>query len=297
MGNDRMKAILLCAVIVLVGLNGYLALNQHQLNRKLAVLENANRDLTAAVVQKPDISTEELRETRRQLEQAQVTLAATEKIITNLAPALSQPHGTWAQIASGQDSRFAAPRAVSLPGVASRPGGIEALEKPPVPMDPGLVSSSHSAEGQLLQRSWGPEQMVGPPNTTEAGDYSTAWAPKTSRGAGEEWIHLGFDHAVEVAQVNVRETYNPGSISKIAAVLPNGQETVLWEGVEPASQAPVNMSFPLPAGVHANQVKVYLDRRRAPGWNEIDAVELVGRDGSRQWATSAMASSSYAEPR
>ena len=84
---------------------------------------------------------------------------------------------------------------------------------------------------------------------------------------------------------------------KIAAVLPNGQETVLWEGVEPASQAPVNMSFSVPAGVPANQIKVYLDRRRVPGWNEIDAVELVGRDGSRQWATSAMASSSYAEPK
>jgi len=57
------------------------------------------------------------------------------------------------------------------------------------------------------------------------------------------------------------------------------------------------MSFSLPAGVQANQIKVYLDRRRVPGWNEIDAVELIGRDGSRQWATSAMASSSYAEPR
>ena len=193
---------------------------------------------------------------------------------------------------SGQNSRFAAPRAVS--GV---PGGIEGLEQPPAFLDPGKMSSSHSAEGQLLQRSWGPEQMVGPPNTQDAGDYATAWAPKTSRGAGEEWIHLAYDSAVELAQVNVRETYNPGAISKIAAVLPNGQETVLWEGVEPASQAPVNMSFSLPAGVQANQIKVYLDRRRVPGWNEIDAVELVGRDGSRQWATSAMASSSYAEPR
>ena len=295
-----MKAILVCVVIVLLGINGYLAINQHQLKRKVAVLENANRDLTAVVDQKPDISTEELRETRRQLEQAQLTLAATEKIITNLAPALSQPQGPSAQIAasgSGRNSRFTTPQAVSLPGVPGRPGGIEALDQPPASLDPGMVSSSHSAEGQLLQRSWGPEQMIGPPNTTEAGDYATAWAPRTSRGAGEEWIHLGYENAVEVAQVNVRETYNPGAISKIAAVLPNGQETVLWEGVEPAAQAPVNMSFPLPAGVRANQVKVYLDRRRVPGWNEIDAVELVGRDGSRQWATSAVASSSYAEPR
>jgi len=292
-----MKALLVCVVIVLAGINGYLAIHQHQLKRKVAVLESANRNLTAVVDQKPDISTEELRETRRQLEQAQVTLAATEKIITNLAPGIYQSQGTQAQIASSrsrQNSRSATPRAVSVPGV---PGGLETLDQPPAPPDPGMMSSSHSAEGQLLQRSWGPEQIVGPPNTTEAGDYATAWAPKTSRGAGEEWIHLGFDNAVEVAQVNVRETYNPGAISKIAAVLPNGQETVLWEGVEPASQAPVNMLFSLPAGVQANQVKVYLDRRRVPGWNEIDAVELVGRDGSRQWATSAIASSSYAEPR
>jgi hypothetical protein len=290
-----MKAILVCVVIVLLGINGYLAINQQQLTRKVAVLESANRDLTAVVDQKPDISTDELRETRRQLEQAQMTLAATEKIITNLAPVLSQVPGSPAQMAasrSGQSSRFTAPRAVS--GV---PGGIEGLAQPPAFLEPGMMSSSHSAEGQLLQRSWGPEQLVGPPNTQDAGDYATAWAPKTSRGAGEEWIHLAYDNAVELAQVNVRETYNPGAISKIAAVLPNGQETVLWEGVEPASQAPVNMSFSLPAGVQANQIKVYLDRRRVPGWNEIDAVELVGRDGSRQWATSAMASSSYAEPR
>ena len=295
-----MKAILVCVVIVLMAVNGYLALNQHQLKRRVAVLENANRDLTAAVDQKPDLSTEELRETRRQLEQAQVTLAATEKIITNLAPALSQVPGSPAQIAasrSGQNSRFAAPQSVSLPGVPGTPNGIEGLEQPSAPLDPGMVSSSHSAEGQLLQRSWGPEQMVGPPNTQDAGDHATAWAPKTSRGAGEEWIHLGYDNTVELAQINVRETYNPGAISKIAAVLPNGQETILWEGVEPVSQAPVNMSFSLPAGVQANHVKVYLDRRRVPGWNEIDAVELVGRDGSRQWATSATASSSYAEPR
>ncbi len=292
-----MKAIFVCVVIVLVGLNGYLAINQHQLKGKVAVLESANRDLTIAVDQKPDLSTEELRETRRQLEQAHLTLAATEKIITNLAPELYQSQGTPAQIAasrSGQNARFAAPRPVSVPGV---PGRNEALEQSLSPLDSGMVSSSHSAEGQLLQRSWGPEQLVGPPNTSDAGDYATAWAPRTSRGAGEEWIHLAYDKAVEVAQVNVRETYNPGAISKIAAVLSNGQETILWEGVEPASQAPVNMSFSVPAGVPANQIKVYLDRRRVPGWNEVDAVELIGRDGSRQWATSAMASSSYAEPR
>jgi hypothetical protein len=45
--------------------------------------------------------------------------------------------------------------------------------------------------------------------------------------------------------------------------------------------------------IQANQIKVYLDRQRSPGWNEIDAVELIARDSSM--AASAMASSSYAE--
>jgi hypothetical protein len=93
----------------------------------------------------------------------------------------------------------------------------------------------------------------------------------------------------------VRETYNPGAISKVTAVLPNGQETILWEGMGEPTQAPVETVFPVKGDIYAQSVKVYLDTKRVPGWNEIDAVELVGRDGSRQWASKASASSSYAD--
>ena len=41
-------------------------------------------------------------------------------------------------------------------------------------------------------------------------------------------------------------------------------------------------------------LRVELDTNRSNGWNEIDAVELVGPDG-RQWAAHARASSSYAD--
>jgi hypothetical protein len=47
--------------------------------------------------------------------------------------------------------------------------------------------------------------------------------------------------------------------------------------------------------VLANSIKVYLDTARVPGWNEVDAVELIGKDGSRQWAKRASASSTYAD--
>ena len=146
------------------------------------------------------------------------------------------------------------------------------------------------------KRGWGPEQVVGEPDTFQAGDISTAWAPREQDG-GEEWLKLDYETSVDIAEVRVRETYNPGAISKVAAVLPNGSEVTLWEGIEPKSEAPVEMSFTVPASVNAKSVKVYLDTKRVPGWNEIDAVQLIGRDGSQQWAKQVTASSTYAEPR
>jgi len=110
-------------------------------------------------------------------------------------------------------------------------------------------------------------------------------------------LNLDYSNQVYLAEVRVRETYNPGAISKVVAVLPNGQEQVIWEGVTEPGEAPIEKVFPVSGNVYAKGVKVYLDTRRVPGWNEIDAVELVGRDGTRQWASHATASSSYADPR
>ena len=50
--------------------------------------------------------------------------------------------------------------------------------------------------------------------------------------------------------------------------------------------------------VVAREIRIELDtavnKKPRRGWNAIDAVELVGRDGSRQWAAEAEASSTYA---
>ena len=146
------------------------------------------------------------------------------------------------------------------------------------------------------KRGWGPEQVTGEPDTMQSGDISTAWAPREQDG-GEEWLKLDYEKSVDIAEVRVRETYNPGAISKVTAFLANGSEVTLWEGVEPKATAPVEMSFTIPASVNAKSVKVYLDTKRVPGWNEIDAVQIIGRDGSQQWAKQATASSTYAEPR
>jgi hypothetical protein len=143
-------------------------------------------------------------------------------------------------------------------------------------------------------RAWGPEQAAGAPDTMNAGDYRTAWAP-AGADAGVEWIEASFETPAEAAQVIVRQTSNPGTITKVVAVLESGTEIPIWSGQDPSKgQALADTPFAFPAGITAGRVRVYLDTSKMPGWEEIDAIQLVGRDGSRQWAKSVTASSTYA---
>ncbi len=143
-------------------------------------------------------------------------------------------------------------------------------------------------------RSWGPEQATGAPDTPRAGDLTTAWASRTPDSA-PEWLQLEYERAVPVAAVRVYETYNPGAVCRATAVADDGAEVTLWEGQDTTTQAPGVLQVGAATPVTARRIKVYLDSPKVRGWNEIDAVELVGKDGSRQWARAATASSTYAE--
>ncbi|MGD9128143.1 MAG: hypothetical protein PVH19_12265 [Planctomycetia bacterium] len=148
-------------------------------------------------------------------------------------------------------------------------------------------------EETKVKRGWGPEQATGAPDTPRAGDIQTAWASLQPDG-GEEWLKVDFEKATNVAEVRIRETFNPGAISKVVAILEDGKEHVLWKGQEPATTAPSYFTVQVDADVTSKSIKIYLDTKRKHGWNEIDAVELVGKDKTRQWAIKASASSTYA---
>ena len=202
--------------------------------------------------------------------------------------------------ASLDEPQAASPTAPSAPAdeLAAAHARIDALEQDLDAVVDSLNTAierlNHSAlEAQRAQQpAWGTGQVIGEPDTMSAGDQRTAWAPATADG-GAEWLQVGYEKAVEIAQVRVRETCGAGCIAKVAAVLDSGAEVVIWQGRESAGDGIVDAPFNAPAGLTARGVKVYLDTARVPGWNEIDAVELIGRDGSRQWAKSASASSSY----
>lgn len=143
-------------------------------------------------------------------------------------------------------------------------------------------------------KQWSPEQATGAPDTAEAGDLPTAWA-SMHPDAGPEWLLVEFAKPVEVSEVRIRETFNPGAIAKVESISPDNQGSTIWEGKAQPSQAPSEMVVKPKDAVVSNKIKIHLDTTRVQGWNEIDAVELIGKDGSRQWAQAATASSTYAD--
>ncbi|HZJ16632.1 MAG TPA: hypothetical protein VFD27_16370 [Chthoniobacteraceae bacterium] len=154
------------------------------------------------------------------------------------------------------------------------------------------LEAFEEAQRKARASGWSALQATGAPDSMRDGDQQTAWAPAQADG-GEEWLELEYANGVPIAQVNVREVCGPGCITKVVALLDGGAEVPIWQGEPPVNASPSNTMFAAPPNIVARRVKVYLDTKRVAGWNEIDAVELVGRDGSRQWAKSASASSSY----
>ncbi|HEV2855148.1 MAG TPA: hypothetical protein VHC97_20305 [Thermoanaerobaculia bacterium] len=159
-----------------------------------------------------------------------------------------------------------------------------------------LLASPLPASGsQELPEPWGPERATGAPDTPEAEDAPTAWC-SLEPDAGMEWLLVHFEKKVSIAEVRVRESWNPGAVARVSAVSEDGSSSLLWEGRDPTARAPDDLVVRV-AGktVAARAILIEMDTARRPGWNAIDAVELVGRDGSRQWASGTAASSTYAD--
>jgi hypothetical protein len=212
------------------------------------------------------------------------------ELAAELASARAEVTALKQQISQASETRRSPGR---MPDLIS--GSVEAA-----PLNTAFIPAEKTAIEHWTggdKRRWGHEQAAGAPDTAQPGDIPSAWASKAPDG-GEEWLQLDYDRFVDLQQINVVESHNPGAISKVVAVLSNGSEATVWEGMmDPsASDELVSSAFPVAESLRARSVKVYLDTTRVPGWNEIDAVEIVGRDGRKQWATSSRASSSYADP-
>jgi hypothetical protein len=126
--------------------------------------------------------------------------------------------------------------------------------------------------------SWSAMQATGEPDTDDCGDAESAWASETTDDP-DEYLSVYFDEPVFPTEINIYQTYNPGSII--------GIELIAWEDGEaitmrdlPDSETDCPGIYTVPV-IWANPVAIYgltiyLDQTDMDGWTEIDAVELVG---------------------
>ena len=109
---------------------------------------------------------------------------------------------------------------------------------------------------------------------------------------GGEWLLLAYDPPVRAFGLRVHEVLSPGAVARVTLIDEAGVAHVAWEGVDPTTKPGV-FQLDFPATDYAvRQVRLDLDTSRRKGWNEIDAVGLVGQAGI-SWAKTASASSYY----
>ena len=178
-------------------------------------------------------------------------------------------------------------------------GDVEKLDAHPAVVVAPPPGTAFPPGLRSIPGSYSAAQATGAPDSGDTGgDSPFAWCPE-SRDSDKEWLGLIFDKIVEVAELRIHETYATGALARIAVCVrdPNERggtsEKVIWHQHEPVEKTPCVRVINVAPGVRANGVRLEFDTTRIRNWQEIDAVELVGHDGSRQWATSAEASSHW----
>jgi hypothetical protein len=161
-------------------------------------------------------------------------------------------------------------------------GAAWALKQDEIKNDPNgqwAVQASASSTYNDAQGTagWSANQMTGKPDVEKYGDDGRAWAPKTQDG-GIEWVDLKFPKPVHATEVRVRESCGSGTIIKAEVFDEQGNAHTIWAGNDPTTELNYLITKFPKTTFKTDRVKLTLATNVVPGWNEIDAVQLIGTD-------------------
>jgi hypothetical protein len=200
--------------------------------------------------------------------------AASSSAPATTAPAASSPAAapagadTAATAAAETSAKMAAADwAMKQDEIKSDPNGQWAIQ--------ATASSTYNdAQGTA---GYSANQATGAPNVDKYGDDGNAWTSKTPDG-GIEWLDLKYPKPVLATEVRVRESCGSGSVIKVEVFDEQGAAHTVWQGNDPTTDLNYFIvKFPKTT-YKADRVKITLATNVVPGWNEIDAVQLVGTD-------------------
>ncbi|MFO0688635.1 MAG: hypothetical protein U0900_08000 [Myxococcota bacterium] len=170
------------------------------------------------------------------------------------------------------------------PEAAARRLAVEfALAEQRIAEDPkgqwATTAEASSSFGDAVdQRSYSAWQATGAPNVERYSDDGNSWASKDA-DKGIEWLEVGFAKPVHAEAIRIRQSYAPGAIIKIELVDEAGAKQAVFDGLDtpPATGAITwfERSFEKTSAPVA-KARITLATNAVPGWNEVDAVQLVG---------------------
>jgi len=137
------------------------------------------------------------------------------------------------------------------------------------------------AEGssEFANPEWSAAQAIGSPDAPGCGDYQFAWASAASDSI--ETLEVGFPSPVYPQEIRIHQSFNPDQVVKVEVLNP---ETGAYYTV--LQKNPVSIDRPCPyvlevatdeIDFQTDTVRITVDQSQLGlGWNEIDAVLLVG---------------------
>jgi len=141
------------------------------------------------------------------------------------------------------------------------------------------ASSTYSSDKKNRESGWHEFQMTGKPNTENYSDDSRAWA-SADADKGLEWVKLSYEKPVYASEIRIRQNYNPGAIIKIELIDENGKSHTVWEGPDKTKYELDKIQWMIAkfdkTTYKTSTIKITLACNAVPGWNEIDAVQLIG---------------------
>lgn len=138
---------------------------------------------------------------------------------------------------------------------------------------------SAEASSEFSSPEWSAAQALGPPDSPGCGDYQFAWASAASDSV--ETLVLEYTALVYPLEIVVYESFNPDQVVKVEVLDPErgGFYTVLQKNpLQVDRPCPFELVIPVEGiNFRTNTVRITLDQSQLGlGWNEIDAVELIG---------------------
>ena len=201
------------------------------------------------------------------------------------------PSDTQAQESAAAQSQGAPVEATAAstevdPEVAKRKAAMEfALAEQKIAEDPqgqwaaSAKASSTYASGADETAGYSAWQATGAPNVTAYSDSSESWASKES-DKGIEWLEVGFAKPVHATELRIRQTNAPGAIIKVELIDDKGGKHSVFSGVDETTYPPQTITwFNAKTEKTDYLVKgavITLATNAVGGWNEIDAVQLIG---------------------